>query len=241
VRLQLGLDWRGEATRVRLTLPSQIDSASGIYEIPFGVVSRKPYSPRTNAKGEWPAHRFVALEDGKHGLALVNTGVAGVEISGGTIYTTLLRAPKAVYVGMERDETSSQHGHHDYTFSIVPYSGSWADAGVAKFAQELNSPLLTALRGAEICSSASFLTLEPANVVLSSIKAAQDDPGQLIARVYETAGRETDAVLTMPTARQVISCDLREIPGEEVAAPRGELRFALKPFEIRSFRLIRHA
>jgi alpha-mannosidase len=141
VHLALRLDWRGEKTRVRLTLPTEIDSSTGIYEVPFGVVRRKPYSPRTNAKGEWPAHRFVALEDHSHGIALINTGVGGVEVSGGRIYTTLLRAPRAEYAGMVTDGTSSQHGTHDYTFAIQPYAGSWADADVVRTAQALNNPL----------------------------------------------------------------------------------------------------
>ncbi|MDQ3813736.1 MAG: glycosyl hydrolase-related protein, partial [Armatimonadota bacterium] len=241
VRLKLGLDWKGEASRARLTLPTQIDTALGIYEIPFGVVARKPYSPRANTKGEWPAHRFVALESDGHGIALANTGVAGVEVNGGTLYTTLLRAPASVYAGMVRDETSSQHGHHEYQFSILPYAGSWIDAEVARYAQELNSPILSDLRAGTAQQTVSLFQLEPANVVLSSIKAAEDGSGHLIVRVYETAGQATDAVLTMPAARQIWSCDLQENSAEEIAAPKGELRFALKPFEIKSFRVRRDA
>ena len=240
VRLDLRLDWKGEASRLRLTLPTTLDTSAGIYEVPFGVVRRKPYSPRTNAKGEWPAHRFVALESDGHGIALVNTGVGGVEANGGTLFTTLLRAPKGEYAGMIPDATSSQHGRHEYRFSLVPYAGSWAEAGVAQFAQELNNPLLAEVRSdiAAEPSQASLLRLEPSQVVLSCIKAASDGSEQLIVRVYETAGRKADAILTLPTVQRLWACDLQENVAEEIPGAGGEWRFVINPFEIKTFRAL---
>ena len=60
-------------------------------------------------------------------------------------------------------------------------------------------------------------------------------------RVYETAGRETQAVLMIPMARRVWSCDLREKAEEEIIAPGGGLRFAINAFEIKTFRIERAA
>ena len=79
VRVQI--DWVGEASRIRLRLPTNIDSARGAYEIPFGIVNRTPYGVRDRANGEWPVHRFVAIQDGQHGVALVNTGTMGPKSS----------------------------------------------------------------------------------------------------------------------------------------------------------------
>jgi alpha-mannosidase len=241
--LSLRLDWKGEATRIRLTLPTQIDSSTGIYEVPFGVVSRKPYSPRTNAKGEWPAHRFVAVEDGRHGIALINAGVGGVEVSGGTLYTTLLRAPKGEYAGMVADETSSQHGTHDYTFAVAPYAGSWAGFDVVQMAQEVNDPLHAMVRLGSTPSQepVTLLKLEPANVVLSGVKAASDGSGDVIVRVYETAGQVTEATLvasgSWSVEKAVWGCDLRETPQSELAANATEtVRFPLQPFQIQTLR-----
>ncbi|MBC7805506.1 MAG: alpha-mannosidase [Akkermansiaceae bacterium] len=241
--LALHLDWKGEATRIRLTLPTAIDSATGIYEVPFGVACRKPYSPRVNAKGEWPAHRFVTLADARYGVALINTGVGGVEVSGGTIYTTLLRAPRAEYAGMVADMTSSQHGTHDYSFAILPYAGIWVEAGVLRVAQEVNNPLIAARQDGTVIgqSSASFLSLEPANVVLSGIKSAADGSGDVIVRVYETAGRATEAVLTVSDTwadrGRVWTCDLRENRGEGITSTAADaLRFTLQPFQIQTLR-----
>lgn len=239
VQLKLHLDWKGEASRVRLTLPTTLDTATGHYEIPFGVVARKPYTPRLNAKGEWPAHRFVALESAGHGIALANTGVGGVEVGGGRLYTTLLRAPKTVYAGMEIDDTSSQHGHHDYQFSLVPYEGSWSDSKLVSFAQELNHPILTLadVRVSEALAPQSLLALEPETVVLSGVKGAQDGSGDWIIRVYETAGQPTESRLQLPTCESVVLCDLREQDEEKLMLKDGNLHFHLRPFEIKTFRV----
>ncbi len=238
LRLALTLDWKGEATRLRLTLPTCLDTSTGIYEIPFGVARRKPYSPRTNAKGEWPARRFVALESDGHGIALVNTGVGGVEVSGGTLYTTLLRAPRGEYSGMVADATSSQHGRHQYEFALLPYAGSWADAKVVCYPQECNNPLLADVRvGPDLRTSAtSFLRLTPDNVVLAGIKAA-DGRSDRIIRVYETAGRETECQMQFAGEWLVHVCDLRENTHSPGTPANGELRFQLRPFEIQTFRL----
>src|SRR5205085_2391671 len=157
--------------------------------------------------------RFVALENQGHGIALVNTGVSGVEVTGGTVYTTLLRTPKGEYAGMVVDNTSSQHGHHQYQFSLIPYAGSWSDANVACYAQEANNPLLSVLRNGTTTqiSLDSQLRLEPANVVLSGIKAADNGSGAIIVRVYETTGKSTEGILTMPGVWRIQSCDLCEI------------------------------
>jgi len=241
VLVVLHLDWKGEATRLRFTLPSTLDTATGIYEVPFGVVSRKPYSPRTNAKGEWPAHRFVAMESGGHGLALANSGMGGVEVSGGTLYSTLLRAPKSEYAGMVADSTSSQHGKHEYRFGLVPYEGSWAEAEVASFAQELNNPILIGELCDATASPASLFQLEPANVILSSIKAAEDGSGDVIVRVYEAASRATQASWTMPGVNRVWDCDLQENKSAELANSKGTTRFEMQPFEIKTFRAVCNA
>jgi alpha-mannosidase len=232
VRLKLRVEWKGEATRVRLALPTLIEAASATYEVPFGTVRRRPYTPRRNAKGEWPAHRFVALEDGRHGVALANTGVAGVEVVGGGLYTTLLRAPKGEYAGMVADDTSSMHGVHEFTFALLPYAGNWTDAGVARHAQEFNSPLVAA-PVATLRNGASRLRLEPADhVVLSSVRAAADGSGCLSVRVYETAGRPADVTLRVAGARAAWSTDLREAIQTEVPVADGVLGFSLRPFEI---------
>ncbi len=242
VQLVVRFDWKGEGTRIRLRLPSTIDTAEGIYEVPFGTVKRKPYGVRSTARGEWPAQRFVIVEDTTHGIALVNKGAAGVEVIGGAMVTSLVRAPKSVYAGMLPDQTSAGHGQHRFDFSIVPYAGPWVEASVLRVAQELNTPVLQVLRegthrGACV---ASQLSIEPSNVVLSTIKQPEaTDDNSIIVRVYESAG-----LLTVARLRVVgmVSCersDLRENRGTLMPTQDDCVQFQLKPYEIVTLRVTR--
>jgi alpha-mannosidase len=168
--------------------------------------------------------------------------VGGVEVNGGTIYTTLLRAPKGEYAGMVADATSSQHGTHDFSFEIAPYAGSWSEAGVIQAAQELNNPLLTSLRAGSSDTSppaTSFLSVTQATVVLSGVKSASDGSGDIIVRVYETAGKAAQTRLAVPGVIRARTCDLRENSDSEMSVSDGALSITLTPFQIQTLRLSR--
>jgi alpha-mannosidase len=237
----LRIDWKGEASRIRFKLSTNVDSSEGVYEIPFGIVRRKPYRDRGTARGEWPAQRFVAIEGRGYGLALVNTGIIGVEVSGGTLWTTLLRAPKSEYAGMVPDDTSSQHGTHIFRFAIVPYHGTWAKAGVLRVAQEVNIPLRAVVIGTSLDGSIShsFLELNPDTVVLSAVKNVEDGSGELIVRFYESTGQACYASLVLPGAKEVWLSDLQERKIGTLPCMNGYVKVPVKPFEIVTLRISR--
>jgi alpha-mannosidase len=240
--VNLGMDWKGERSRIRLKIVTTLDTSEGIYEIPFGTVRRKPYGITGNAKGEWPAQRFVAMQDGGHGLAVANAGTAGVEVNGGTLHTSLVRAPVAEYAGMVSDDTSSQHGHHDFRFALIPYVGHWVDAPVLPAAQSLNNPLMAevtpgALEGEP--SSGSFLAIEATNVVLSAVKSTQDNTDDLIVRFYEASGVATITPIHIKDLTEAWASDLKEERGDPVTFLDQTIPLEFQPFEIKTIRVNR--
>lgn len=242
LHVDVRFDWKGEGTRVRLRVPTTIESTAGIYEVPFGTVSRKPYGTRGTARGEWPAQRFVLLQDGTHGVALANEGAPGVEVGGDTLTTSLVRAPKSVYSGMVPDATSSGHGSHHFRFAIVGFSGTWETSAVARVAQELNAPVHVerVAGGAGHGGVPSQVSLGPQTVLLSTVKRPEDGgQGEIVVRVYESAGLATVADLHIADAVSVRRSDLRETPGERLAIGEGTVRFEINPFEIVTLRVKR--
>ena len=137
--------WELEAARMRLKLNTQLGAVENYYEVPFGVVERKPYGIRTTARGEWPVHRFAAMENtfSELGIALLNKGTVGVEAEQGILKSTLLRAPVCEYAGMVKDDTSSDHGEHWFDFRVICYKGSWRDSKIAYYGQAYNCLLYT--------------------------------------------------------------------------------------------------
>jgi alpha-mannosidase len=243
VDLKLTVRWNGERTRIRLKLQTPIDSSECINEVPFGVVRRRPYREQGTARGEWPVQRFAALEDGQKGLALVNTGVCGVEARGGAIWTTLLRAPATEYAGMVPDDTSSQHGNHVFRFSLVPYAGCWHEAEVHKAAAEVNAPPLCLLKkGSPRKAGISQLArLDAATVMMSALKGSDDGTGDLVVRLYETAGKADRALLFVDRADRAWESTLEEVRGADLECAGGVVRLDMKPFEIRTVRVHRNA
>lgn len=243
VYLKLKLNWKGENSRIRLKLSTKINAYEGIYEIPYGVVKRRPYGSRMTARGEWPAYRFVALEDQEHGLALINTGVPGVEVSGPTLWTTILRAPATEYAGMAPDETSSQHGEHEFKFALAPYAGSWMNANVSQFAQEINSPMISAASNTvdfDSQKAVAQVELMPKNLVMTSIKAPEDGADELIVRFYETEGKDCQAKLFVNNVQAAWESDLTEKRGCELEVKDENIGVSVKPFEIKTLRIARN-
>lgn len=242
LNLRLHLDWKGECSRIRLKVATTLDTSEGIYEIPFGTVRRKPYGITGNAKGEWPAQRFVTIQDRDHGLALVNRGTAGVEVNGGTLHNSLIRAPKAEYSGMVSDDSSSQHGTHVFDFALVPYAGHWADAPVLQAGQELNNPLVAQVTDGGFAGGSdadSFLRVDSANVVLSAVKASDDDSGELIIRLYETAGLATTACIWVAGAREAWASNLPQAKGGALPVVDQAVSVGFTPYEIKTLRVRR--
>lgn len=241
VDLKLTVHWEGERTRIRLKVQTRIDSAECINEVPFGTVRRRPYREQGTARGEWPVQRFAALEDGRKGLALINTGACGVEALGGTIWTTLLRAPAAEYAGMVPDDTSSQHGDHVFHFSLVPYTGCWHEAAVQKTAAEVNAPPLCLLKKGvpRNAGVASLAHLDARTVMMSALKNAGDGTGDLVVRLYETAGIAECALLSVDGADRAWESTLEEAKEAALECTGGVMRLSMKPFEIRTVRVHR--
>ncbi|WNR46007.1 glycoside hydrolase family 38 N-terminal domain-containing protein [Paenibacillus roseipurpureus] len=240
-RLDIGvkLKWQGEQSRIRFKLATALSTSEAIYEIPFGTVRRKPYIETKTAKGEWPAHRFVAIEDGEKGIALINTGVVGAEIvAPGTLAATLLRAPQSIWANVPIDAQSSQHGEHTFTFALVPYNGSWHESHVLEMAQEVNNPL-QAIASQSILPAVSHVRLEPSHVVLSAIQAAADHSGELIVRVYETAGLEGNLKLFVLGAEAAWASDLQETKHEQISCMDDHVTAPIRPFEIKTIRIAR--
>ncbi len=236
IGVQLHVDWRGEGARLRLKLNTTlVNAGDGIYEVPFGVVRRRAYAPGFCRKGEWPAQRFAAIEDAVGGVALINDGVPGVETLGGTMYTTLLRAPTEAYAGMVPDETSSQHGAHDFAFAILPYAGGWRTADVLRAAQRWNEPLrvFAAEAGAE--ALASQLAISSPTVLLSTGKQPEDaDKCGSLLRVAESIGEKQTCTVTLPDAARAYDATTSEALGEAIPVQNGAVQLELAPWQIRT-------
>jgi alpha-mannosidase len=131
-------------------------------------------------------------------------------------------------------------GHHSFTYSLYPHQGDWRQAETPRRAWELNDPLMAIRIGGgegNLKSTGSFLSIVSDHVMLSALKMAEEGDG-LILRLYEDQNRRGTVKVTFfyPPFR-AIECDPYENEIGPATVVSGSLRFDIKPFEVRTFKL----
>jgi hypothetical protein len=98
-----------------------------------------------------------------------------------------------------------QGGKMMFRYALRPHAGPFDPAAATRFGWETGCPL-TAFAGRggtttpDGMSSAGLIHISPDNVILSTIKRAQDGKGYIL-RLHEAEGKTTTATLTFPEGR----------------------------------------
>ena len=229
--------------RYRLLFPTSIQNGRRFDEIPFGAIERPE-------RHELPAQNWIDYGDGKHGLALLNTGLPGSNVSDGTLLLSLMRSAhisdyqvsgvddlgSLSNLGLELGQSRTFH------YALVPHGGTWQDALVFRAGLEFNHPLIVRAldqHPGKLSSKWGLLDISLPNVVLSAFMPAQDGNG-VIVRVYEAAGQAAaDAKIHFSSPVQAASeVNLMEDRLKSTAVENNTIRVDLRPFEIKTFRVL---
>jgi alpha-mannosidase len=157
---------------------------------------------------------------------VLNDAKYGHSARGGVLGLSLVRSP--VYPDPLADE-----GAHAFTYALMPHAGDWHEGGVREEADDLNQPLLAAPARGLAPGVHTPIAVSGIPAALSALKPAENGEG-LVLRVYEPAGaRGPFAFAPPPGWRDAGPVDLLEEPVMSDGAQ------SLKPFEIRSWRIVR--
>jgi alpha-mannosidase len=193
---------------LKIAFPLHLQEPQVTAEAPYGFTVRTP-----NGEEE-PCHQWVDLsgwttdEDGNripYGFALLNDSKYGYDALGSELRLSLLRSPAYAHhdpyrLNPERRYPIIDQGIQTIVCRMVPHRGSWQDASIARRAWELNVPPLTVneyLHEGSLPKMASFLRVEPQNVLVTVCKKAEDADA-LIVRAYESAGQPCTVKIEMP-------------------------------------------
>ncbi|KAJ2017689.1 Glycoside hydrolase, 38 vacuolar alpha mannosidase [Coemansia sp. S680] len=233
------VDWHENRKCLKVAFTWDIYSDQATYETQFGVVQRPTHRNTTwdMAKFEVCAHKFADLSEYGYGVALLNDCKYGYSTLANTMTLTLLRAPKA-------PDANCDMGHHSFRYAVYPHTGTFNESNVVREAYHFNlalSHLPVDFGATNLAALSSFFALDNApNVVLDSVKAAEDDPRDIVVRLYESYGGHARA--TLSTSLDVVAAHTANILeekdtelelGQAVAPGQGQsvaLRF--RPFEI---------
>jgi alpha-mannosidase len=145
-------------------------------------------------------------------VSLLNRAKYGYDIKSNVMRLSLLRSPKW-------PDPTADRGKHTIEYALYPHAGSWREANTVRRGYEYNNPLIAVLgevHKGTLPPVNSFVQLMPANLVLTTIKKAEDSEAWIF-QWYEAKGEDTHALLTLPQIPQkVVASDFLEEDGREL-------------------------
>ncbi len=225
------IDWRERHTLLKVAFPVDILSPYATHEIQWGHVQRPTHR---NTSWDWArfetcAQKWVDLSESDYGVSVLNDCKYGNDVQGNTMRLSLLRSPTA-------PDPEADQGLHTFTISLLPHAGPVGEATVAA-AYALNDPLLTVKASGNTKEPVSFLNVDRPNVVIETVKRAEDGEG-LVVRLYESQRRRGPVTLqTGFELEKVERTNLLETPRETLQTSGNRVTFEIKPFEIVTLRL----
>ena len=228
-------NWQEREKVLKAEFPVNIRARYSAFEIAHGATERPTFANNSfeQAMFECCAHKWVDLSEGDYGVALLNNCKYGHDVTDGLLRITLMRGPVC-------PDPKGDIGEQDFIYSLYPHAGKWNDAQVVWEAQKLNEPLTAVYTsaGTGTAPGHSYLSVDRPDIVLDAVKQAQDGEG-VILRVYEAEQKHTEVTLMLPFApKACYECNLMEENEKELPVAGDRLRFSIKPFEVKTFRII---
>lgn len=229
------VDWQESEKVLKAAFPLDVHAERSTAEIQFGHVHR-PTHANTSwdvARYEICAHRWLRVAEPGYGIALLNDSTYGHDVTraplhadgvGTTVRLTLLRAPHS-------PDPHTDLGTHRFRYALAP-GAEVTDA--VREGLALNLPL----RAAVAPAVPSLVETGHPAVTVEAVKLAEDRSGDVIVRLYESAGGRAGARLTVsfPVVRAQIT-DLLERPLHPAVTDDRGLVLELRPFQILTVRL----
>ena len=183
-------DWHEDHRMLKVAFPVNVRSMNATYEMQFGCVERPThFNTRYDlARYEVPGHKWSDLSEHGFGVSLLSESKYGYSTFGNVMRMSLLRSPKY-------PDPQADMGRHEFGYAIMPHAGTWREAGVVAEAFRFNSPILFE-RGTTGSPGRSFASVNDPNLVLDTIKRAEDDDS-IILRLYECHGARGTATVNL--------------------------------------------
>jgi alpha-mannosidase len=185
--------------------------------------------------------KWVDLSEGGYGVSLLNDCKYGHDILGNVMRISLLRGPTM-------PDPQADQGEHQFVCRLFPHQGRWNESTVAA-AYAFNDPLL-AVDGrtfvknnledkrADSVDSVSYVQTDSRNIVIETIKQAEDGNG-IIVRMYECLRVRGQVTLTTGfDLKEAWKVNLLEENQSSIPVVGSKVQFDVYPYEIITLRLV---
>ncbi|MGM0124097.1 alpha-mannosidase [Enterococcus sp. AZ194] len=227
------VDWHQQHVLLKAQFPINVNTLKATFDIQFGNVER-PIHTNTSwdqARFEVCGQRWVDLSEGNYGVSVMSDSKYGFNVGYKQIGITLIKS--ATDPNPEADQ-----GLHQFTYSILPHSGSWKEAQTVEEALDLNTPTIVhhiaASKEAEL--SETWCTYDEKNILLDTMKRSEKGQ-EIIIRMYEFHNNDTVATLSLnQKIQRVVLCDLLENELQELSIHDGQVSVHFQPYEIQTIK-----
>lgn len=222
------VDWHELHRLLKVCFPVDVRAENALHEMQFGFVERPTHRSRSfdAQRFEVCNHRYTALCDNSHGCAVLNDCKYGVGVEENSIELSLLRAAAS-------PEMASDQGEHHFRYGFTAWNTCFADAPVVQQAAAFNDPIL--LEEGRLQAFSAF-SADRGNVIVDTVKPADDGSGDLVIRLYESKKADTFFRLHSDLPVKALTpCDLLE---EATGAPvEPDAVLHVRPFEVCTYRI----
>jgi len=232
VDIRVSGDWQERNVMIKAAFPLALEAASAEFEIPYGSITR----PTDGT--EVPALRWIDVTDksGAYGVGILNEGKYGFDVKGA-------EAAVSLWHGATYPDPEADRGAQQARLALYPHKGDWKAGSTLRRGYEFNAPLLAHApmsHSGALPVETSFVQAGPENVVLTALKKETGyyERGWIV-RFYEAEGKATEARLDLPWEVVATEVDLVERPLDRAVGQGRTLTIPLKPYEIKTVRLMR--
>ncbi len=181
------VEWNETHKLLKVDFDTNINTRELLSEIQFGHIKRPVTEnlPTDKVFYETFQHKWSALAEGGRCFAVLNDSKYGVSASSGKISLTLLTSSMAPMRNADK-------GHHTFTYSICPANVSLENSDIVREAYFLNCPAGVVPGYTE---PKTLFTVSDKNVVLETVKSAENGSGDIIVRLYDSVNKRTKCTL----------------------------------------------
>ena len=232
IEFETYVDWKEHQHLLKVHFPVDVHTDEATFEIQFGNLTRKTHQNTSwdKARFESCGQKWMDVSEGHYGVSLLNDCKYGHSVKDGNIALTLIKS------GIEPNPETDQEEHF-FTYALYPHAEGWREAGTVREAYLLNQPA-RAVNSGRPGESRTVASVNQSNVVLETIKAAEDGSGTVL-RLYESENALTKAELTvnLPFGKAYL-CNLLEEAESEAQVVENRIAVTLKPYEVITVKIV---
>ncbi|MDD5134453.1 MAG: glycoside hydrolase family 38 C-terminal domain-containing protein [Phycisphaerae bacterium] len=229
------IDWNQQNIFLKSAFPVDILSSKATYEIQWGNIERTTHK---NTSWDWAqfevwAQKWADLSESDYGVSLLNDCKYGYDIKDNLMRISLLR-------GTTTPDHSADQGRQEFCYSLLGHSGPVGQTTLAE-AYCLNDAIMLVENDSKTQTAktvGSFLSVDGSDLVIETIKKAEDGKG-IIVRLYQSQRKRGTVTLTAGfKIAEVYRSNLLEENLTKLEHSANEIKLSVRPFEIITLRII---